>query len=194
MNPKLQQAFYAFDEYNMDDPETEIFGGKPLPKNLLYGKRMTEWLEKYEPSASEAIQLAARCQHIGRWEIIRKSYSMDKKGYMQWRHAEKIHQCKIADGILRSCGYDEITIEKVKFLLMKKELQFNADTKLLEDVICLVFIQYYLQEFSTKHDDAKVVDILQKTMRKMTPRAIQEVDKMHLDVTVKKLIIKAAEG
>jgi hypothetical protein len=152
---------------------------------------MTGWLEKYEPSASESIQLAARCQHIGRWEIARKSYPMDKKGYLQWRHAEKVHQCKIADNILRGCHYEESTIEKVKFLLMKKELQTNADTKLLEDVICLVFIEFYLEEFASRHADAKVIDILQKTMKKMTTKAIATASEIKVSQKISILIQEA---
>ncbi len=64
----------------------------------------------------------------------------------------------------------------VKFLLMKKELNRNPETQLVEDVICLVFVEYYLQDFAAeKHDDEKVVDILKKTLVKMSSRAIDEV-------------------
>jgi hypothetical protein len=136
--------------------------------------------------------LAIRCQHIGRWEIPRSSYPMDRKGYLQWRNALKIHHAKIAGEILKTCGYGDEIIEKVKFLLLKKELNRNAETQLAEDVICLVFVEYYLEDFAAKHDDEKVIDILKKTMKKMSERAIQEVSNIRLSPKITQLISGAA--
>jgi hypothetical protein len=189
---RLERAFITFDAYNSNDPHIEKFEGEDHPKELLYAKRMTERLNKYKSDVAEYIQLAARCQHIGRWEIPRSTYPMDKKGYLQWRNTLKAHHAKIADQILSSSGYDGETIEKVKSLLLKKELQTNADTQLLEDVICLVFVEHYLEDFAGQHDDEKVVDILKKTLRKMTPRAIQEAGKILVSDRVGTLLAKAA--
>jgi hypothetical protein len=155
---------------------------------------MTERLNKYQSDVPEYIQLAARCQHIGRWEIPRSSYPMDKKGYLQWRNTLKFHHAKIAEQILSSCGYDTVTIEKVKSLVLKKELQTNADTKLLEDVICLVFIEHYLDDFASQHDDDKVVDILRKTLKKMTPKAINEVGNITISPRIASLVERAAQA
>jgi len=193
MNERLEKAFTTFDAYNANDPHQEEVNGQVYPKELLYGQRMTEWLNKFSPNAPEYMQLAARCQHIGRWEIPRSSYPMDKKGYLQWRNSEKFHQAKIAEHILSSCRYDLDTIEKVKFLLMKKELQTNHDTQLLEDVICLVFIQYYLDDFAAQHEDAKVVDILKKTLKKMSARAIDEAGKIPVSAKAGALIAQAVQ-
>jgi hypothetical protein len=188
----LQQAFEAFDRYNAQDPNQEVMEGKSYPKEVLYGQRMTERLNQYAPDAPQHVQLAARCQHIGRWEIARKSFPMDRKGYLQWRTAEKLHQSSIAESILHELRFDLPTIEKVKNLLMKKELSTNADTQLLEDVICLVFIEHYLEEFASQHEDEKVVDILFKTMRKMTPRGLTEAGKIDVSDKLKGLIGEAA--
>jgi hypothetical protein len=189
---RLERAFITFDAYNSNDPHIEKFEGEDHPKELLYARRMTERLNKYKSDVAEYIQLAARCQHIGRWEIPRSTYPMDKKGYLQWRNTLKAHHAKIADQILSSSGYDGETIEKVKSLLLKKELQTNADTQLLEDVICLVFVEHYLEDFAGQHDDEKVVDILKKTLRKMTPRAIEEAGKIPVSDRVGTLLGKAA--
>lgn len=185
---QLQQAFAAFDLYNSKDPNTETYNGVTYPKEVLYGQRMTAKLNAYAPHASTALQLAARCQHIGRWEIARNSYPMDKKGYLQWRSAEKMHQAKIAEQILHEHQFDQDTIEKVKFLLLKKELTTNEETKTLEDVICLVFIEFYLDDFAAPHDDDKVIDILKKTIKKMTPRALEEASKIKVSERMGRLI------
>lgn len=189
---QFQNAFAQFDAYNSKDPNKEEYNGKSFPKELLYATRMSEQLDLFKPSSPDYLKLAARCQHIGRWEIPRNSYPMDKKGYLQWRNTLKFHHAKIAADILAACGYDVDTIEKVKFLLLKKELTKNADTQALEDVICLVFIQYYLDEFASKHEDEKVVDILRKTMKKMSPRAITEAGKIPVSNRIQSLIQQAA--
>lgn len=167
----FHKAIAAFDDYHRRDPNTEDHNGKLVAKELLYAERMTSALSGFAPDADEAVKLAARCQHIGRWEIPRDTYPADKKGYLQWRNAEKFHHANLAENILRTCGYDAAVIDKVKFLLLKKELTINADTQLLEDVACLVFIEFYLDDFAAKHEHEKVLDILRKTLNKMSPRA-----------------------
>jgi hypothetical protein len=192
-NPQLEQAYSHFDVYNYRDPNSEVWNGKSFPKELLYAIRMTERLEKFAPGSPDHIKLAVRCQHIGRWEIPRNTFPMDRKGYLRWRNALKVHHAKLAGDILKVCGYDEATIEKVKFLLLKKELNRNPETQLVEDVVCLVFVEFYLQDFADKHDDEKVVDILKKTMSKMSPRAIDEVSRLGLKPKVSQLITMAVQ-
>jgi hypothetical protein len=189
---QLQKAFDAFDLYNSADPNREIFEGDTYPKEVLYALRMTEKLHEFAIDLPDYLQLAARSQHIGRWEIARDAYPMDRKGYLQWRSQLKLHHAAVADKILKECGYGLETIEKVKELLLKKQLQQNPDTQLLEDVICLVFIQYYLDEFAAKHEDDKVVDIIKKTLKKMSPQGIDSALQIPVSDKVSDLIGKAA--
>lgn len=171
---KFVKAIEAFDAYNSRDPNLEMDGDQSYSKELLYAMRMTGRLNAFAPESPDYLQLAARCQHIGRWEIPRSRYPMDRKGYLKWRNELKQHHATIAEGILRDCGYDANTIDVVKFLLLKKQLHVNPDTQLLEDVVCLVFLEHYLDDFSSRHDEAKVISILQKTLKKMSPRAVRE--------------------
>jgi hypothetical protein len=189
---KLQRAFSAFDNYNSKDPHLEQHEGKNIPKELLYSQRMSERLDRYQPDAAEHIRIAARCQHIGRWEIPRNTFPMDRKGYLQWRSKLALYHSGIASEILQQCGFEQETIEKVKFLLQKKQLlQHHPDTQILEDVICLVFVEYYLHEFAAAHDDEKVIDILQKTIKKMSERALSEATKIPMSEKVASLVQKA---
>ncbi|HEU5146040.1 MAG TPA: DUF4202 domain-containing protein [Chryseosolibacter sp.] len=188
---KFRCAIAAFAAYHRRDPNIVVVNDVSYPSELLYTQRVADRLNKFHPEANEVVQLAAHCQHIGRWEIPREKYSMDKKGYLQWRNAEKLHHSRIAETILSECGYDGDTIERVQTLLMKKELHSNADTQLLEDVVCLVFLEHYLEEFSTKHPDEKVVDILRKTMRKMSVEGKRGVDSLQLSSKNRSLIERA---
>jgi hypothetical protein len=191
---RFEKAITTFDAYNLNDPHLEEFEGKMVSKELLYAQRMSRRLDDFFPGAPEYLKLAAHCQHIGRWEIPREAYAMDKKGYLQWRNVLKSHHAKLASQILQSCRYDEETIEKVKALLLKKQLHTDPDTQVLEDVICLVFIEYYLEEFAEKHEPEKVVDILQKTLRKMSPRAIEAAAKISVSEKIKLLIQQALQS
>lgn len=165
---KLLKAFRHFDAANEQDPHIEEYEGEVYPKELLYAMRMTAQLDSFSPDASEALQLTARCQHICRWEIPRESYDMDRVGYLKWRQDLKKFHAHKACAILMEVGYSPELRERVSFLLQKKKLKRDPETQTLEDVICLVFLQYYLDPFIEKHPQPKVVDILRKTWSKMS--------------------------
>lgn len=188
MYTKFNQACKQFDAYNLYDPKIVIYDDQEIPENLLYAQRMSAKLNEYGQDASEHLQLAARCQHIGRWEIPRKNFPMDRKGYLQWRSQLKLHHAKIASEILEQVGYDKHTISKVKDLLIKKQLKQNPETQVLEDVVCLVFLEYYFDDFAARHEDEKLTGILKKTMNKMSERGIKEAMKLPLSAHTRSLI------
>jgi len=175
---KLNKAFSLFDKANANDPNKEIVDEKPIAKELIYGQRMTQTLDSFISDTSEALQLAARAQHICRWEIPRDSYPMDRVGYLKWREELKKFHAQKASEILQETGYDQETIDRVSFLIQKKKLKKDDDTQILEDVICLVFLEYYYPEFYQKHTPEKVIDILQKTWRKMSEKGHQAALKL----------------
>jgi hypothetical protein len=173
VNTRYEKAIAAFDAINAADPNVEPGGSAPEPKALVYARRMSEMLERFAPDASEAVRLAARCQHIRRWEIPRTSYPATPEGYKAWRTRLLDFHAEIGAQVLRECGYDEATVASVASLLRKERLKRNPDAQLLEDVIGLVFLQYYLADFIREHpgyDELKFFDILQKTFRKMSAR------------------------
>ena len=191
MSTKFEQAIQLFDAANSKDPFEEISNGTSYPKELLYAQRMSEQLTSFEPKASEAVQLAVRCQHICRWEIPRDSYEMNRVGYLTWRRDLAKFHAKKAANILNEVGYDSETIEAVTFLLQKKQLKRNEDTQLLEDVVCLVFLNFYFDKFSQKYAENKLIDILQKTWAKMSNKGHKAALKLKLSDNALGLINKA---
>ena len=194
MSERLKKAIEAFDQANAADPNQQMWQGKSYPKELLYGQRMTACLNSFEPNASEVLQLAARCQHICRWEIPRNTYPMDKTGYHAWRNYLKKYHAEKAGAIMENLGYEAETIQEVQKLLQKKQLKRNPDTQTLEDVICLVFLEYYLQGFATHYSEEKLIDILQKTWRKMSKKGHDAALKLTLSKESLELIGKALKG
>jgi len=169
-NQQLNEAYLAFDKANSADPNTELINGTETPKELIYGQRMTSVIESYAPNADIALKLAARCQHICRWESPRSNYEMNRVGYLTWRADLKKFHAKKASEILEKLNFDPEVIERVSFLLQKKKLKKDTDTQTLEDVICLVFLEHYYEAFFQKHTDEKIIDIVQKTWNKMSKK------------------------
>lgn len=168
---RFKRAIACFDAANAEDPNRETVDGSEHPKELLYANRMSAMLERFAAGASEALQLAVRCQHIQRWKIARASYPMTRVGYHQWRTRLRDFHAEIVDAMLNEVGYDDDTIARVCSLVRKEHLQQDAEVQTLEDVIVLVFLESYLEDFVRTHrdyDEAKLIDILRKSLRKMS--------------------------
>ncbi len=165
---RFQLAIRRFDNENSQDPNIETIKGTEFPKELLYAQRMTKWLNRINPEASEPLQLAARSQHICRWTIPRESYPMGRKGYLLWRTELKQFHAEKAKVILSECGFEQDVIDRVKSLILKKRMKTDPESQALEDVVCLVFLEYYFEDFVAKHEPEKVISIVRKTWSKMS--------------------------
>jgi hypothetical protein len=165
---KLQQAFALFDAYNKEDPTTVVWNDVTYPSEYFYAIELYNWVLKLDPQASEIVLLASRCQHIGRWTIPRETYPDGKVGYLNWRSdLAKFHALTSAYFMLQ-VGYDEDTIELVKRITLKQKIKLDAEVQLMENALCLVFLQFQLEDFIKKHDDEKLVHIIKKTWSKMS--------------------------
>ena len=191
METKFEKAIALIDKKNSEDPNLEVFQDEKIAKELLYSQRMTEKLLEVAPNASHELQIAARAQHIGRWQIPRKQYPMDRVGYFKWRNDLKKLHSEITSDLLKNVGYNSEFIDRVSFLVQKKLIKKDAETQLLEDVVCLVFLQYYLEDFIAKHSDEKIVDILQKTWVKMSSKGQELALRLNLSKRSLDLVQKA---
>jgi hypothetical protein len=192
---RLEDAFRRFDEANAEDPNTEAVNGQPRPKELVYGQRMSARLAVYAPDAPETVQLAARAQHIRRWEVPRDSYPEGRAGYLKWRTDLYKRHGDLAGQIMRNVGYDDRAIERVQTLLRKRGLKTDSDVQLMEDVICLVFLEHYFHDFARKHTVEKLVPIVQKTWKKMSKKAREAalaLDYAPEDLAVIQKVLKSA--
>lgn len=191
---RFQAALARLDAVHAEDPSREVVEGREVPCELLYAERMTRWLARLDPDASEALRLAVRAQHLRRWAIPRDRYPMDRHGYLRWRTELARSHAETAGAILRETGYDEETIRRVQALLRKQGLQSNPETQALEDAACLVFLEHEFSPFAKKHDEAKLIAILQKTWRKMSPRAHAAALALPFSPTDRALIDRALSG
>ncbi len=194
MNEKFAAAIRRFDEENSRDPNHEIVGGISHPRELLYAQRLTNWVLRLAPDASEALRLAARCQHICRWESPRENYPMTRAGYLKWRADLKKFHAEKSGAILREVGYDDETIRRVQDLNLKKNFPADAETRTLEDALCLVFLEFQFAALAAKSDDDKMINALQKSWAKMTEAARAEALKLNYGEREKALLQRALNG
>jgi Domain of unknown function (DUF4202) len=188
---RFSEAWRRFDEANGQDPNLVILDGVSHPQELLYAKRLTDWVVRLDPNASESLLLAARSQHLCRWTIPRHSYEMTRAGYLRWRSdLKQFHAGKSAE-ILREVGYDEETISRVSRLNLKKRLGRDPDCQVLEDALCLVTLQYQLTDLIAKTEPAKMVEILRKTWKKMSPEAHAQALRLPFSETERRVIEEA---
>lgn len=193
---RFQRVIRSIDQANGEDPNSEIVDGVAWPKEQLYGMRMQEWVEELDPGASEALRIAARSQHIRRWEIPRSDYPMDRKGYLRWRTTLYAFHADRASEILRAQEYDAETIEHVRTLLQKRNLRTDTDVQTLEDAAALVFLVHHLDDFLKRDDigEEKAIDIIRKTWKKMTKRGHEAASALTLSDESTALLEKALTG
>ena len=191
---RFREAIRRFDALNSEDPNREFDGGVERPRELVQAERLCAWVMRLAPEASETLRLAARSQHLCRWRIPRASYDLTRAGYHQWRNELKRFHAELSGGVLREVGYGEEIIAAVGELNLKKNFPADPQSRVLEDALCLVFLQFQLAELADKTDEAKVINALQKSWKKMTLAAHAEALALHYGAREKELIGKALAG
>lgn len=167
---RFQAALDAFERENSQDPHSLDVAGVSRPRELVDAERLSAWVERLAPNASEALQLAARCQHIRRWHIPRTSFPSGRVGYLQWRTQLGRFHADTVTRILEELGYERELIDAVRRINLKQGLHSNPDTQTMEDALCLTFLEFEFEEFCAKYPAQKVVEVVQKTWKKMSEK------------------------
>jgi len=188
---RFESALRRFDEENRRDPNTEAADGVPQPREWLYAQRLTRWVLQLDPEAAEELRLAARCQHLCRWEIPRQSYPMTRAGYLKWRANLKQFHAQKAGEVLREAGYPDDMIRRVQDLNLKKNFPADPGSRVLEDALCLVFLEFQLGDLAGKTAEDKTINALQKSWQKMTEAGRAEALKLNYGEREKVLLARA---
>lgn len=173
MSTKLDSVLNAIDIANRADPKLEPDDtGGDQPAAYLYGRRMTSELDRlFGEDASDVLRIAARGQHIERWMVKRTEYPEGRAGYLTWRRDQgRAHGARLA-GLMADARYEAEDCARVGVLLRKEGIKRDPEVQQLEDVICFTFVKWYFGPFAAKHPHEKVLDIVGKTARKMSPEA-----------------------
>ena len=158
---RFAEALRRFDEANAADPHQEPADVGTEPRELVYARWLTEWVLRLRPAASEELRLAARSQHLCRWKLPRETFPMTRAGYLRWREELKKFHAERAGQILRDVGYSEATIGRVQALNLKRGLPEDAETRVLEDALCLVFLEHQFAQLAAKTPAEKMMGVVQ---------------------------------
>lgn len=189
----VEQAIHVFRERQGQDPSLVEVDGVLRPKALLEAERLALWVSRLAPEASVPLQIAPYCQHLERWLVPRSDYPDGRKGYLAWRtglaksHAEK------AGRVLSELGFAPAIVDAVQRINLKKGLGQASDAQVMEDALCLTFLEFDLSEFAAKHSREKLIDIIQKTWRKMSPVGHRQALALELSPEISALVHAALE-
>ncbi len=167
---RLPRALAAIDAANALDPNTVTVRGRTGPKEIVHAELVTEWVCALQPDAGDALLLAARGHHFRRWTSPRSSAPAGRAGYLKWRKALHGQQAGELGTLLTDAGYDDTTIGRVQALVRKEGLGRDSDVQVLEDAMCLVFLETQLSDVASRLDAETLERVIVKTARKMSDR------------------------
>jgi hypothetical protein len=189
----LAAAFAAVDAANADDPHTIVVRGAVRPKELAHAELAVEWIRRLVPEPSEALLLAARAHHVRRWELPRSSEPDGRPGYLRWKRRLQQHHADVAGRVLAEAGVDPATVERVQSLVKKERLKSDPEVQALEDALCLVFVETQFGELTEQLGDDHMVEVVAKTLRKMTPAGREAALGLPLDDDAVRIVGLALE-
>ena len=189
--PRFAAAIRRFDEENSQDPNRETVDSGSEPRELVYARWLSDWLLRLCPTASEELRLAARSQHLCRWLLPRERYPMTRAGYLRWREELKKFHAQKAGEILLEVGYSEVVVSRVQALNLKRDFPHDPESRVLEDALCLVFLERQFGALAAKTSQEKMVSALKKAWQKMTPAAQELAKGLAFDKRENDLLNKA---
>lgn len=164
MSDPFTTAIEQLDAINAEDPNRLKVDGGRRPRELVAAERLEAWALKVNPDASEALGLASCCQHVKQWAFPRSEYPEGRVGYLKWRKDLSKKHAGLAAEVVEGAGISEEDRAQVRAIRLKKGLKTNPYSQTMEETLRLSFLEH---EFAAKHEDEKVVDIVQKTWRTM---------------------------
>jgi hypothetical protein len=170
-DPRLTAALDRIDQLNREDPASDLWEGAPQPREWVYSQRLTNWVLRLRPNASDALRIAARGQHIRRWTIPRGQYPRNRAGYLKWRETLKRFHADEVASVMRQAGYADAEIARVRALILKQGLGADPETQALEDALCLIFLETQFHQLRGKTAPATMAQVLRKTWAKMSDQA-----------------------
>lgn len=162
-------ALAAIDAANAEDADT-----------LAHAELVMAWVQRLDPDATELQLLAARACHLRRFTLPRTSYPAGRAGYLRWRTEAKRRHADDVAGILASAGYDEVAVARVQAIIRKEGLGRDPQVQVHEDALCLAFLERQLDDTTAATGEAKMIEVLAKTLRKMSDAAIERAGSIEL--------------
>lgn len=189
----LEAAFAAIDAANAGDPNTIVVRGERRPKEQAHAELAVEWVRTLVEAPSEALLLAARAHHVRRWDIPRSAEPTGRAGYLRWKRSLQQHHAEVVARVLDGLA-DPATIERVQALVRKERLRTDPEVQVLEDALCLVFVETQFGELADQLGEDHTVEVVAKTLRKMSPAGHAAALQLPLDDRAQRIVGRALES
>jgi limonene-1,2-epoxide hydrolase len=191
---RLRAALAAIDDANAADPNIVTVRDRTGPKEIIHADLVTEWVLRLKPDAGEPLLLAARGHHFRRWTVPRASYPSGRGGYLRWRKALHEQHARELGAVVGDAGYDADEVARVQALVSKDGLASASatdDVQVLEDALCLVFLETQLVDIAARLDPDKLPGVITKTARKMSDAGRAAIVEVPLGPGVHRLLDEA---
>ena len=186
----LRAVIRAVDQLNADDPNQ--LSDRPLA--LAEGEIASGWVERLAPDAGDEVRIAARAHHLRRWVTPRATYPDGRDGYLRWRRDQKIRHAGELSALLTEAGFDETAISRVGAIVKKQGLASDPEVQLYEDAVALTFLEtQFAATVDRLDDDDHMVEIIAKTLAKMTPAGRTAALTIELDDRLAELVARAQQ-
>ncbi len=194
---RFEAVIAAVDAANAEDPTEVELDGEVGPKELLHARMATTWLDRLDPDADELQHVAVRAHHLRRWASPRDEYPPGRAGYLRWRTAANEHQAAEVGELMRSAGFSDDEVERVAAIVRKDassrgRASEDRTAQVHEDALCLVFLRTQLIGVADRLGDDAAVDVVAKTMRKMSADGLGAAAALDLDERGRSLLDRAA--
>lgn len=190
----VEQGFAAIDAANAADPHTLVVRDEVRRKEQAHAEMAVEWVRRLVDTPSDALLLAARGHHVRRWEIDRSSEPKGRAGYLKWKRRLQQHHADVLGRVLGEVGVDPSTIERVQAIVKKERMRTDPEVQVLEDAVCLVFVETQFGALADQLGDDHMVEVVVKTLRKMTPAGRQAALGLPLDADALRIVHRALEA
>lgn len=180
--PDEREAVTAatIDAANDDDPDRVVVDGADRPLQQTLGRVASVWVDRLDPTAGPAQRLAARAHHLRRWETPRSDYPEGRAGYLRWRRDARARHAADVGVLMEGEGWDPATIETVQGLVVKQGLGSDPRAQTHEDAVCLAFLTVQLDDVAERLGRDRTVEVLRRTVAKMSPEALAQVPELGL--------------
>lgn len=187
----LAAVLRRVDEINAGDPNMLTVDGVERPKELVHAEMMTKWLLRLDPEAGTEQRVAARAHHLRRWALPRAEFPEGRVGYLKWRaELSRRHAAEIT-AIMADEGFGPDPIARVTQIVRKQDIKGDPAVQTHEDALCLVFLSTQFEGLIADHGEAKVVEIVAKTLVKMSPSGIAHAEALDYTPTERAVLDRA---
>ena len=188
---RFDAAIAAIDAANSDDPNLLLIDGVERPKEQAHAELMTAWVHRLDSEATAPQLLAARAHHLRRWTSPRGDYPDGRAGYLRWRSALKAQHADEVASILVGSGYGPDVVDEVQRIIRKEHIKSDPATQTHEDALCLTFLQTQFVDLATRLGEDKTVEVVRKTLAKMSERGRAEALGLPLGASELRLVQRA---